>query len=143
MFKGGCRCGEIQYESRKPPSDITICHCRSCQQLSGSAYLPFTDTSASAVTFIKDSTRTTLRLSPSANRTFCSSCGTPISISYGADAGRICLTVASIDLTTMISEIPPLRVARHVYLKEKAPWVVLPEDDSERWGTMEHAHLLL
>jgi ubiquinone/menaquinone biosynthesis C-methylase UbiE len=41
VFKGGCRCGGVQYTSSKPPSDITICHCHACQQLSGSGFLPF------------------------------------------------------------------------------------------------------
>ncbi|KAL6706729.1 hypothetical protein ACN47E_005271 [Coniothyrium glycines] len=145
-FTGGCRCGRVQFESRAPLlSDITLCHCRACQQLSGSAYLPFVNASASALTFTDASALTTLELSPHAKRTFCASCGTPISMAYGADAksNLLSLTASSIDLSSLAPEVPPLKVCRHIYLQEKAPWVVLPGDDgTERWGTMEDAHLL-
>lgn len=143
VFKGGCRCGGVQYESKAAPSNLTLCHCRACQQLSGSAYLPFVDVSMAAVTFTKESTRTTLRLSPHAERTFCSGCGTPISMTYPSDPDHLGLTVGTIDLESLAAEVPPLKVSKHIFLKEKAPWVVLPDDGTERWGTSEFAHLLV
>lgn len=63
---------------------------------------------------------------------------------YGREADHLSFTAASIDLESMAPGVPPLKVARHIYLREKAPWLVLPENDgTERWGTMERAHILL
>ncbi|CAO2649276.1 Nn.00g066610.m01.CDS01 [Neocucurbitaria sp. VM-36] len=140
-FNGGCRCGGVQYTSSAQPSDITFCHCRTCQQLSGSGYLSFVDVSKAAVEFTKSSTRKTLKLSNVAQRTFCSDCGAPISMAYSLDPDHIGLTVATIDFASLTSDSPP-KPSKHIFLREKAPWVVLPDDGAERWGTWEFAHLL-
>ncbi len=35
---GGCFCGAIAYEADVDPEKVTICHCRDCQQLTGTAF---------------------------------------------------------------------------------------------------------
>ncbi|KAF1851206.1 S-adenosyl-L-methionine-dependent methyltransferase [Cucurbitaria berberidis CBS 394.84] len=139
-FKGGCRCGGVQYTSSANPSDITVCHCRACQQISGSDYLPFIDVPIAAVKFTHSSTRKILKLSTFAERTFCSDCGAPISMAFANDPKHISLTTATVDLESLTSDTTP-KVARHIFLREKAPWVVLSDDGAERWGTEEFAHL--
>lgn len=139
VFKGGCRCGKVQYTASKAPSDITICHCRACQQVSGSAYLPFVHVPKSALKFTKADTLQALHLSSVAERTFCSTCGAPISMAY-TFLDSISVTMGSTDPASFTCELP--RVHEHIFLQEKAPWVTLPEDGALRWGTMEEAHLL-
>jgi hypothetical protein len=39
-FSGGCACGAIRYEGTSAPLISWRCHCRDCQQASGSAYCP-------------------------------------------------------------------------------------------------------
>ena len=39
-FTGGCACGAIRYTCAGAPRDMGNCHCRDCQQATGSAYLP-------------------------------------------------------------------------------------------------------
>jgi hypothetical protein len=36
---GGCLCGAIRYRTRDDPLRVTICHCRFCQHVTGSAFL--------------------------------------------------------------------------------------------------------
>ncbi|KAI4638998.1 hypothetical protein J4E93_009486 [Alternaria ventricosa] len=141
VFKGGCRCGGVQYTSSAAPSDITLCHCRACQQVSGSGFLPFTQVPKDSISFTHADTRTVLRLSAVAERTFCTGCGAPISMSYPSDPDGLGLCMATVDLETLKTEVAP-KVVKHIFLREKAPWVVLPEDGTERWGTSEDAHLL-
>lgn len=38
-FTGGCMCGAIRYECSTEPMVTANCHCRDCQQASGSAFL--------------------------------------------------------------------------------------------------------
>ncbi|EMD67561.1 hypothetical protein GGP41_007440 [Bipolaris sorokiniana] len=141
VFSGGCRCGGVQYTSSAAPSGIIICHCRACQQLSGSGFLAFTRVSLKEVRFNQASTRTSLQLSSVAERTFCSGCGAPISMTYSSDPEWLYLCMATVDLESLKTETTP-KVIKHIFLREKAPWVVLPEDGTERWGTSEVAHYL-
>ncbi|KAH7378429.1 S-adenosyl-L-methionine-dependent methyltransferase [Phaeosphaeria sp. MPI-PUGE-AT-0046c] len=140
VFKGGCRCGGIKYTSNVPPSDITLCHCRTCQQLSGSVYLPFISFSNAALRYTEATTLKTLKLSEVAERTYCSSCGTPISMVYSFFPDEVSVTMGSVDLSSFTCELP--KVKNHIYLREKAPWFVLPDDGTDRWGTFEFAHLI-
>lgn len=48
--------------------------------------------------------------------------------------------MGSIDMQSLACEAP--KVGQHIYLGEKAPWVVLPDDGAERWSTQEMAHLI-
>jgi hypothetical protein len=140
IFKGGCRCGKVKYTSSEPPSDITLCYCNACQHLSGSAYLPFISVPQSALKYADPSALKSLKLSDVAERTFCTSCGTPITMRYAFKEDSISVTVGSIDTASYACEAP--KVKSHIFLGEKAPWIVLPEDGAEQWGTSEFAHLI-
>jgi hypothetical protein len=61
-------------------------------------------------------------------------------MAYAFEPDRVDLTMSSTDPESFKCELP--KVTRHIYLREKAHWVVLPEDGAERWGTSEHAHLI-
>jgi hypothetical protein len=37
-FTGGCVCGRVRYESRSRPLSVSICHCKTCQARTGSAF---------------------------------------------------------------------------------------------------------
>lgn len=141
IFRGSCRCKAIQYTSKSPPSDITVCHCRACQQVSGSTYIPWIASRLSAFTYTSSSSLKTIELSDVAKRTFCGSCGTPIAMVYAFDEDEISVSVGSMDMESLKCEMP--RVMMHIYLAEKAEWVEVPEDGAERWGTMENAHWLV
>lgn len=106
--------------------------------MSGSAFLPFIDIPSGALRFTSRSTLKTIRLTEFAERTFCTSCGAPITMAY-KNSKLINLTVGSIEQGSL--EAPMPKVKQHIFLKEKAPWLVLPEDGAERLETWESAHL--
>lgn len=37
-WEGGCRCGALRFEITLPPLIASVCHCRGCQLMSGSAF---------------------------------------------------------------------------------------------------------
>lgn len=93
-----------------------------------------------ALVFTEESTREFLKLSDIAERSFCSRCGAPITMVYSFWPNEVSLTMSSVDLESMICE-PPV-VKKHIFLREKAPWLMLAEDGADRWGTSEDAHLI-
>lgn len=36
--EGGCRCGQVRFRVTEPPLLTMVCHCRGCQQMTGSAF---------------------------------------------------------------------------------------------------------
>lgn len=59
---------------------------------------------------------------------------------YSFYEDEVSLTMGSVDLESMRCEPPKIR--KHIFLREKAPWLVLSDDGAERWGTSEDAHLI-
>jgi hypothetical protein len=131
IFSGGCRCGSIRYTSSAAPTSVTFCYCRACQQLSGSSYLPFADVRTDAIKLSPSSSLTKLNLSDAAERTFCSSCGSPISMVYNDSKETTGLVMGTIDPDEWKDDWP--RVCKHIFLKEKAPWTTVPEDGAPRY----------
>ncbi|KAF2463921.1 S-adenosyl-L-methionine-dependent methyltransferase [Lindgomyces ingoldianus] len=142
LLSGGCRCQGVRYQSTAPPSSITFCHCRACQQVSGAPFLPFIQVPTSSFKFTSSSTLRTLKLSDAAERTFCSTCGSPITMVYlfeGRKEGTS-LTMGSVDTESLKCEMPKVR--KHIFLGEKAPWFELSDDGVERMETSLEAHLI-
>lgn len=61
-------------------------------------------------------------------------------MTYSFHEEEISLTMGSVNLESMSCE-PPV-VKKHIFLQEKAPWLMLAEDGAERWGLSEDAHLI-
>jgi hypothetical protein len=82
-FAGGCACGRIRYECSEQPIIGVVCHCRDCQRASGSAFsallvvpsdrLKFSGNELKFHSIKGESGRT-------AQRGFCSECGSPVLI---------------------------------------------------------------
>lgn len=77
---GGCVCGQVRYTVNADPFIVTVCHCRSCQKASGSAFViePLFDRSNLSVAAGETSVyRHVSSGSGSASFTnFCANCGT-------------------------------------------------------------------
>ena len=95
--EGGCLCGAIRYECARPIM-MFLCHCRTCQRASGSAYVPVVLVPAKGFKITKG--EPTYFLSESLKgghnkRGFCGTCGARL---FGAGNERIQgITAASFD----------------------------------------------
>ena len=77
-FTGGCLCGAVRYECTEPPVSAGTCHCRECQQWTGSAYNAFVGFSTSALRFTKGKPKIFNAPSGIKELGFCSDCGSPL-----------------------------------------------------------------
>jgi hypothetical protein len=80
-FAGGCACGAIRYTCSAAPLLVWKCHCRTCQQATGSAFNLNVIVPASALTFTKGEPKYYGATGGSGNilyRGFCPACGSPL-----------------------------------------------------------------
>ena len=81
VITGGCLCGRVRYELGGPPLDMGTCHCRNCQRWSGS---PFHSAAAFALNDLRFTRSPPVWYESSSimERSFCSSCGSPLAFRY-------------------------------------------------------------
>ena len=78
---GGCGCGAIRYESTGDPIVAFNCHCRACQQYTGSGFVASTLVPSATFKIVKGAVReykTTGENGGEIFRGFCENCGSPI-----------------------------------------------------------------
>jgi hypothetical protein len=79
--QGRCHCGAISYEGEVDPSKVTICHCRDCQVMTGTAYRTTVPTKVQDFVLKSGTPKTYVKTAESGNRrihAFCGECGTPV-----------------------------------------------------------------
>ena len=124
-FGGGCACGAIRYACAGAPRYMGNCHCRDCQQATGSAYLPavmvkeneFSLLSGEPVWFERPSDR-----GHPMRRAFCPACGSPLFLVNGANKAVRVLYAGSLD------DPSRYRPSREIYVASAQPWCLLHPD---------------
>ena len=134
---GGCACGAIRYHCSGPPVYMGNCHCRDCQQATGSAYFP--------AVVVKEGDFSLRSGEPSwyerpadkghpMRRAFCPACGSPLFLINGANTSARALYAGSLDDPSWY------RPSRDIYVASAQPWnpmhPELPKDEGmpERLG---------
>ena len=81
-FSGGCACGAIRYECTADPVFSWNCHCRDCQQASGSAFCPVSYVPKSGFSYSGEVTYREVKAESgnAVSRGFCPGCGSPVFI---------------------------------------------------------------
>ncbi|EXJ92725.1 hypothetical protein A1O3_01277 [Capronia epimyces CBS 606.96] len=124
MIKGSCACGRVQYQTQSQPRTVTACHCGTCQK-AGGPFLAFAGFPTSELQWIHQPDL--WARSDFADRGYCKVCGSSVSMRYYVEDITY-VTLGTIEPGTALP-----RIGAHIFLKEKAPWVVLPDDGAERW----------
>ncbi|MEM7251632.1 MAG: GFA family protein [Pseudomonadota bacterium] len=126
---GGCACGAIRYRVASPPRYMGNCHCRDCQQATGSAYFPAVMV-AKADLSVEGEPRWFERPADRGHpmhRGFCSDCGSPLFIQNGAAQALLVLYAGSLD------DPSQFKPSRDIYVASAQPWDVmdpaLPKDE--------------
>ena len=132
--KGGCLCGEVQYEIYGPLRDIINCHCSKCRKFHGN----FGAYTSIQVENLKINKQKSLRWyksptdeTPNVHRGFCSECGSSL-FWHPKDQPYIAIAAGSLNSPTN------LKTMGHVWCSQIADYYKI-EDDlpqfGERWET--------
>ncbi|KAF2485682.1 Mss4-like protein [Neohortaea acidophila] len=150
LFGGSCACSRITYTSTALPDTCNVCHCITCQKLSGGPYHCYLQVASKSITFYdhKESLRyiglpqdsiggiSILRLAKMGERAFCLDCHAPLAMRYRHEEGVFHLTLGSVDDKTIKDD----RVRRalepktHIFTSQAAWW-----DGSIKDGLPAHA----
>ena len=114
--EGGCFCGKVRYRASGRPTNSMVCHCQTCRRVAAAPVVAW-------VTFPRSQLQFTLgrpsefRSSAPVRRTFCATCGTPLTYEHSDSP-------ASIDITTCSLEDPAaFPPTHHSWLSHDIGWV--------------------
>ncbi len=124
---GGCLCGAIRYAIHGVPGSSGICHCQSCRRAAGSPAVAWITLPVDRFSFARG-TPAQFRSSPPVVRTFCATCGTPLTYVHAEDADKIDVTTCSLDDP---EAFPP---SRHSFYEERLSWDRFVDDHHRPGG---------
>ena len=125
--QGGCLCGALRFAARGKPLWVAHCHCRSCRRNTGSAFATFVGYKQGQVRIVKGALQS-YASSPGVVRSFCGTCGTPLSYAAERYPGEIHLYVSTLDRPEAFEP------GAHVHVGEQLPWLHL-DDGLPRFPT--------
>src|SRR5678815_4369717 len=76
---GGCYCGEVRFSASAKVRVRTNCHCGNCRRAAGAQAVAWITVKRSQFEFVKGTPRL-YRTDTGARRTFCSRCGTSLTL---------------------------------------------------------------
>jgi hypothetical protein len=120
-FEGGCLCGAIRYRATSAPVRGVICHCSMCRKHSGAPVLAFVHFRTEDFMWVRGEPAR-YRSSEFAERGFCPSCGSTLSMHEEVLADRMQVTVGSLDQPGRV------RINDHVWTRERIPWFEIKDD---------------
>ena len=119
--EGGCACGAVRYRTTGAPLRTSICHCRSCQRRTGSAFgvnvyfkdddFQVTRGALKSYEYRSDESQRWLTME------FCPGCGTTVTWTLEVVPGGRGVAAGTFDDTSW------LRIERHAWTRSKQHWV--------------------
>ncbi|MGH7121293.1 MAG: GFA family protein [Acetobacteraceae bacterium] len=116
MLSGGCLCGAIRYQTDGAPFHESICHCSLCRRASGAPFVAWFSVPRESLALISGSP-SWFRSSPSAERGFCSRCGTALFFRSRELTDEIDITIASLE------EPGSIQPCQQLYAADRIRWV--------------------
>ena len=99
-YTGGCACGAIRYEIADEPLAMNDCQCRDCQRKSGTGHRSYLTFPKQERVKLEVSAKHWDITSDSGNvktRAFCSTCGSPVYVTWAASPALFTVHAASLD----------------------------------------------
>lgn len=122
MIAGRCLCGAVRLEVRAEPRTMLYCHCEHCRRASGSSFATNVLVDPGGVVVVEGEAHVgTYESRPGKLRHFCTRCGSPLFNRMRDGSGPVPVRAGVLDAD------PGLRPSRHIWVRSKAPWVVLDD----------------
>jgi hypothetical protein len=124
--KGSCRCGKVTYSSSADAVFVGVCHCKSCQKSTGSAYATVVAVPTPTLTV----TGTTKRFDDVADsgqpthREFCPECGSTVTQSVDVMPGLTMITAGTLD------DPGSVKPSMQIFCDSAQPWATIGEMQS-------------
>ena len=115
---GGCLCGSIRYAITGPIKSVGLCHCNSCRKAASAPAMAWLTVQAADFCMVRGEP-SVHRSSTKVTRTFCGTCGSPLTYYNDNDPSEIDITAVSLDAPDLF---PPTHEA---WLEEKIAWTVV------------------
>ncbi len=118
MLKGECLCGKIKYEVKNKFKAFYLCHCKQCQQLTGSAFASNIFTDSDNIKWVEGLETISKYEHPSRefSKSFCSSCGSALPFLNKSGKSIIIPAGSLIDNPNIIPQA-------NIFNVEKACWL--------------------
>jgi hypothetical protein len=116
---GGCYCGKITFTAEVDPDAVVVCHCTSCQMLSGGTYRVSVRSDVDKTTFTGNP-KSFIKVADSGNRRrqgFCGDCGSPLFACDEINPKAYTLRVGS------IAQRAQFHPQRQIWARSKLPWL--------------------
>ena len=120
MLEGGCFCGFVRYVIRGTPTQQTNCHCTICRRVSGAAFVSWFTVHPKEFAFTAGRPGR-FASSEHASRSFCPSCGTPLTFQSSRATDEIDVTTCSLDDP---ERVPP---RDHTRVSSQLSWLELSD----------------
>ena len=120
-IEGGCRCGAVRYRAEGGPLWVSHCHCNECRRSSGAPVSTFVGVETGGFAFVAGSPAA-YESSPEVIRTFCRTCGTPLTYEAAVYPGEVHITAGTLDAPGTLAP------ERHVWVGERLPWLTMTDD---------------
>ena len=114
--EGGCHCGKVRYKATGKPVYVPYCHCESCRKTSGAPVVLYVMFEKMDIYFTQGQ-RKLYESSRGVQRSFCSSCGTPLTWE-GVWGGKMVIEVH----VSTLDDPERIRPDRHVFYEERLSW---------------------
>jgi len=119
-LEGGCFCGAVRYRVSGEPRVVTHCHCLHCRRTSGAALVTWATFRADDLSWVKGQPAR-FQTKPEVTRTFCSSCGTPLTYRNVGTPAEVDVVACSLDDPERLSP------QDHVFHSRKLSWIHLSD----------------
>ena len=120
-IEGGCLCGAVRWRSSAAPVRCVICHCESCRRHSGAPCLSFVHFPAEAFEWTAGEP-TRYRSSRFAERGFCATCGSTLTMHEEVLGDRVQVALGSMDRPDLASPDD------HVWTRSRIAWFEIADD---------------